>query len=285
MKGIVFSWATVILALVIAMIFIWRPWESINTLEISPASKNIPNQTVNPSPSQGNSTIRSSDVVGLSETRQDRGNLVVSNEEQKDKVEPTLPSLAESDGYIRGLIADIPVNDLPILEWFDQEELILLFAEALAVFSAGQVPRSMRGLLQPDGKFFVNNADGKYFMNATSYRRFNKLIDRFVAISPSAVAYILKNCEPLFSQALIVIGSEKSFHNLLRDVVRDVSRTPLIYEDIELLRPKVLYTFADPVLESLSPLQKQLLRMGPSNIERIQAYMEGLFIDFGINEN
>jgi len=32
----------------------------------------------------------------------------------------------------------------------------------------------------------------------------------------------------------------------------------------------VNYKFADPSLEALSPLQKQLVRMGPTNTKRVQ---------------
>ena len=40
-----------------------------------------------------------------------------------------------------------------------------------------------------------------------------------------------------------------------------------------MVQPKVYYQFADPNLESLKPLQKQLLRMGPQNLARIKSYL------------
>jgi len=46
--------------------------------------------------------------------------------------------------------------------------------------------------------------------------------------------------------------------------------TPIVVEPIKLTRDSVVYKFADPALESLLPLQKQLLRTGPENTKRIQ---------------
>ena len=40
---------------------------------------------------------------------------------------------------------------------------------------------------------------------------------------------------------------------------------------VKLVRPKVLYQFADPELEGLSAGQKIMVRMGPENEARVKA--------------
>ena len=49
--------------------------------------------------------------------------------------------------------------------------------------------------------------------------------------------------------------------------------TPVVDEPIPLLRPKVVYVYADPELEKLSSGRKALLRMGRDNAARLQARM------------
>jgi len=49
--------------------------------------------------------------------------------------------------------------------------------------------------------------------------------------------------------------------------------TPDLQGDVQLVQPKVYYQYADPRLEQLKPLQKQLLRMGPQNVARIKSYL------------
>jgi hypothetical protein len=46
--------------------------------------------------------------------------------------------------------------------------------------------------------------------------------------------------------------------------------TPAVPEDAELTRDEAVWAYADPELEALPDLQKQLLRMGPENLEKLQ---------------
>jgi hypothetical protein len=55
-----------------------------------------------------------------------------------------------------------------------------------------------------------------------------------------------------------------------------VLATPEIEEPIALTRKSVMYKYADPQLEQLTPMQKQLLRMGPDNIRRIKEQARAL---------
>ena len=47
-------------------------------------------------------------------------------------------------------------------------------------------------------------------------------------------------------------------------------RTPIVDHDVQLRTDKVTYGFADPALENLSKVQRQFLRMGPRNVQRVQ---------------
>jgi len=51
---------------------------------------------------------------------------------------------------------------------------------------------------------------------------------------------------------------------------------PDITTDIALVRPNVMYQFADPKLEELSAGQKLMLRMGPTNAATIKAKLREL---------
>ena len=45
---------------------------------------------------------------------------------------------------------------------------------------------------------------------------------------------------------------------------------PIIVEPIAVVRPSVFYKYANDDLENLSPVSKQMLRMGPKNTRTIQ---------------
>jgi len=55
------------------------------------------------------------------------------------------------------------------------------------------------------------------------------------------------------------------------EAIDDLLATPEIDAPLKVLRPRVLYEFADPDLETRSAGQKILLRMGPENAARVKA--------------
>ena len=277
------GWSLAILIFAVVLMLIWEPWRPSTFGNVSPVSEPL---TID------STTSPLSEVASVSQERND--NEISSNAATRDKLNQSnvvrrqdssdiaLPSLAKSDRFVRSLIREIPVSDPRILGWFDQEALIPLLAEVLVMFSDGQLPRFVRLLLKPKGTFLVDELNDEYFIASENYARFDSLVDLLVGFDSDSVADIVRKCEPLFSEALINLGRQESFRRLLADLTKEISSTPLIYSDTMLIRPNVLYVFNDPKLESLSPLQKQLLRMGPINIEKIQTYLNKLVLDLGI---
>ena len=79
---------------------------------------------------------------------------------------------------------------------------------------------------------------------------------------------------PLLVEALKELGAKDPDPFVaMRAGIDQVWRRRIVEGEIELVQPKVYYLFADPKLESLKPLQKQLLRMGPQNLARIKSYL------------
>src|SRR3546814_18857038 len=54
------------------------------------------------------------------------------------------------------------------------------------------------------------------------------------------------------------------------ELIDKLLATPLVYAPIKLVRPNVMYTFADPELESLSFGQKTLIRLGPEGEQTVK---------------
>ena len=279
----IMGWSLAILIFAVVLMLIWEPWRPSTFGNVSPVSERL---TID------STTSPLSEVASVSQERNE--NEISSNAATRDKLNQSnvvrrqdssdiaLPSLAKRDRFVRSLIREIPVSDPRILGWFDQEALIPLLAEVLVMFSDGQLPRFVRLLLKPKGTFLVDELNDEYFIASENYARFDSLVDLLVGFDSDSVADIVRKCEPLFSEALINLGRQESFRRLLADLTKEISSTPLIYSDTMLIRPNVLYVFNDPKLESLSPLQKQLLRMGPINIEKIQTYLNKLVLDLGI---
>src|ERR1700734_3603000 len=77
---------------------------------------------------------------------------------------------------------------------------------------------------------------------------------------------------PLFQQSYQNLGYPNGYFNdRLVTTIDHLLTTPDVTGDIVLVRPNVMYQFADPNLEDLSAGQKVLLRMGPANAAIVKA--------------
>jgi len=81
----------------------------------------------------------------------------------------------------------------------------------------------------------------------------------------------------LFQSAYQNLGYPNGYFNdRLVQVIDSLLATPQLSGPIELSRPNVLYTFADPKLEALPAGEKLLLRMGPDNAAVVKGKLKEL---------
>jgi len=82
---------------------------------------------------------------------------------------------------------------------------------------------------------------------------------------------------PLFQQSYQNLGYPNGYFNdRLVEVIDNLLETPDPKGSIDLVRPNVMYIYANPALESRSAGQKLLMRMGPENAKAIKAKLTEL---------
>jgi len=82
---------------------------------------------------------------------------------------------------------------------------------------------------------------------------------------------------PLFQKAYQDLGYPNGYFNdRLVQVIDVLLATPQVAGPIELVRPNVMYVFADPALEARPAGQKLLIRMGPDNAATVKAKLKEL---------
>jgi hypothetical protein len=82
---------------------------------------------------------------------------------------------------------------------------------------------------------------------------------------------------PLFQDAYQSLGLPGHYFNdRLVEVIDSLLATPELSTPPDLVRPSVMYQFADPALEALPSGQKVLLRMGPENAAIVKAKLTEL---------
>lgn len=177
-----------------------------------------------------------------------------------------LPDLANSDGRIREEIIRISPG---LAEWLKTDGLIKKYVVIANDFSQGlRLEKHMR-FLKPDQRF---TPDENLFMSRQSYQRYDKLAAAINAMDVEATLAVYKKFRPLFVQVFTEFGYPEGYdlEDVLAKAGAEILAAPVIEEPIALVKPSVLYKYADSELENASPVHKQMLRMGPDNTRLIQ---------------
>ena len=185
-----------------------------------------------------------------------------------------LPPLDESDAFVRAwLEANAPAV---WTTWRMREDLVRLAAVILDYVARGQVPRRSLSFIKV-GRFEVREEGDDIFIHQRSYARYDAVVETALALPAEDAATLFALLEPLLAEALRELdASAPAPRILLERAVDHVLATPVLTEPVALTRATVYYEYADPTLEALSPLQKQLLRTGAANVGKTQEYAKHL---------
>jgi len=183
-----------------------------------------------------------------------------------------LPSFGESDPFVREKLEAFSLPE----EWVAQDHLL----RRLAVFAdnamRGDLSRRQLDFAKPEGRFRVFTKGGRLYADPDNARRFDPYLDRLESVDPNLLAKLLRTLGPLIDDAFEELGSPMRGIDALRAAIDRTLEVPIRAEALELVQPNVLYEYADPDLETLPPLDKQLLRLGPANLGRLRIYLRAL---------
>ncbi|MDK1024125.1 MAG: DUF3014 domain-containing protein [Gammaproteobacteria bacterium] len=198
-----------------------------------------------------------------------------------------LPLLDDSDQLIRDGVITLS-NHPGIAAWLISDELIRKFVVLVDNTVRGSVPRKHVSFLAPEGPFKANKiSEALYVLNEESYARYDLLTAIFAGIDSQRAVEFYVLLQPLFEEAYQELGyTNKKFDDAVFLAIGRMLETPVVPQPIHLVRPVVMYKFADEKLESLSEVQKQLIRMGPKNTRIIHAKLSDIALELrGILES
>ena len=180
---------------------------------------------------------------------------------------PPLPLLADSDSEFEIMIADL-VGATAVERYITRTGVIgrlVATIDNLPRQDLAERIRPIGGIGSPPVIDETEELD-EYVLNSESYGRYDELVQSFVAIDPVQLAATYRRYYPLFQEAYVDLGyPDGYFNDRLIEVIDHLLTTPTVTGPIELVRPHVMYEYADPEIEALSSGQKLLIRMGPDN--------------------
>jgi hypothetical protein len=193
-----------------------------------------------------------------------------------------LPPLAESDGLVRSLAGGLSPH-ASLADWLSKGGNIERFVAAVDAVASGETPRPLLLFLAPGGSFRVVERDGQVFLDPKSYERWDGVAEVVATIDAPRAVEVYRTLRPLCETAYRDLGHpDGRFDDAVAHALRVLLATPNLEGDVELAPRVVTYAFADPKLEGLSPVQKQLLRMGPRNVRLVQTELRALAAALGM---
>jgi hypothetical protein len=157
--------------------------------------------------------------------------------------------------------------------------LVEKFVVTVDNLSRPQVAERIRVVGNAPGEFVVEAAgdDGQYYISPENYARYDLFVDMVANTDPEAIAATYRRFYPVLQKTYVEIGyPDGYFNDRVIEVIDHLLLTPNPAEPILLVRPVVLYQFADEELEALSSGQKLLIRMGGENAATIKQVLQKL---------
>jgi len=193
-----------------------------------------------------------------------------------------LPPLDASDAFVRAAAREISRHP-SFAQWLAQEDLIRRFVVVVDNISEGLTPREHLLFLKPPGKFLVLGSAPDLRIDPSEYRRYDRIADVVSSLDAEGCAELYFRLKPLIERSYHELGYPGlDFDDRLGQAIAELLAVPVAPEEPALVEEVFRYEFADPELEALTDAQKQLLRMGPRNVRRIQDKLRELARAAGI---
>jgi hypothetical protein len=182
-----------------------------------------------------------------------------------------LPSLEMSDSMAREQLAELFGRE-SFARVFLPVHLVRRIVATVDNLPRPTAPRRMMPFKPVPGSFAVAGEGEALVLDDANFERYAPYVRVFGSVDAAALVATYVRAYPLFQRAYRELGyPEGNFNDRLLQAIDDMLAAPEVKAPVQLLRPKVLYEFADPDLETRSAGQKILIRMGGRNAAAVKA--------------
>ncbi|XXF81404.1 DUF3014 domain-containing protein [Myxococcaceae bacterium GXIMD 01537] len=186
------------------------------------------------------------------------------------------PSVAQGDARVRELAGGLSAEP-EYSKWLGSEGLIQRFTTAVSNIADGESPRMVLAFLAPAQGFQVTQGADGTVIDSHSYERYEPVARVFGSMDVEKTARVYGELKPLINRAYAEIAPPgQTFDGTLARAMEHLLAVPMPQGEQAVTERGALYVFADPSIEGLSRAQKQMLRMGPANAQRIQTKLREL---------
>ncbi len=187
-----------------------------------------------------------------------------------------LPPLDDSDAYFLLAMTDVFGNDIGNL--LVSEALIDKFVATVDNLPRSHVAERSRPIGRLASNFAVTTpSEDEIYLGESNYARYDTVVALVTTANLDEIVDTYRRFYPLIQESYVRLGyPDGYFNDRAVEVIDHLLDTPTPSGPIRLVRPGVLFQFAEPELESLSSGQKLLIRMGSEHTEAIKGVLRAL---------
>jgi hypothetical protein len=187
-----------------------------------------------------------------------------------------LPELADSDAPLRDALGQISSADA-VKDFLVPQDLIRKLVVTIDNLPRQKVAVEKRPVNPASGSFLANGDELHATLDQRNFERYKPMVAVISQLDAKQLGALYIHYYPLFQESYQNLGYPNGYFNdRLVEVIDNLLATPNPAGSIQLVRPNVMYTYADPALESRTAGQKLLIRMGPENAKAIKAKLTEL---------
>lgn len=185
-----------------------------------------------------------------------------------------LPSLAQSDAPMQQALTGL-MGAQPVQQYVRPEMIVRHIVVTVDNLSRKRAAVQLWPVKPVAGQFMIHGDDQHATIDPADYQRYTAYVQLLQMVDTKQLSELYFHFYPLFQQAYQNLGYPNGYFNdRLVETIDNLLQTPDVKGDVALVRPNVMYQYADPNLESLSAGQKVLLRMGPDNEAAVKAKLQ-----------
>ncbi len=185
----------------------------------------------------------------------------------------SLPALDASDDVVRSAVLGLKWKP-GLASLFITEEMIRRFVVQVDNIAQGRLIAE-QALFKGLSQDFTARAKGQgYQLDKKNYSRYRPYLDLLESVPAEQVAALYQQFYPLIQQAYQELGyGDAQFDDRLQQAIKVLLAAPEISDEPDLTLPSVHYAFADSEVERLGLAQKQMVRLGLNNQQRLKVLL------------
>jgi hypothetical protein len=188
---------------------------------------------------------------------------------------PTVTTLGESDDGFRKDLGDVSES---LLSWFQVKDVIRKYILIINDLAQNQILYKHRKFLKMPQKFVVKEDSEGLYMANESYARYDQLANAIASLDVQKGLGLYLTYRSFFKQVYDEFGYPADYQvdDIFMKAAHSVLDAPIIKGRIALHRHSIGYKFAEEKFELLNDVEKQMLRMGPENTQKIKVKLRQL---------